>query len=681
MRPSNFWLWIALLVVILAAPLVAQETVAGSSGSEELRLEFNQELYSRLRVEGKLLAGFEPSEYLRTPGGEITEFQLLDTATEPFQDEIGRGKRTVIAGDSEEGVRKTVTAITYEEFPSFVILEVSYQNRGSLVIDVTEWVNHGLRYELSTPNQEVWSFQGASYEDRYDWVRPLQPGGGEDNDMGMNSTDYGGGVPVIDAWTREQGLATGLFELKPRLVRLPLDRSPDGRSIGMEVVKDCAQRLAPGDTLKTYKTFIALHKGDFYNVLAPYRKMLAAAGLAYADYPDSSYQPVWCGWGYQRAVSVEQMLGTLEKARDLGFRWAVLDDGWQVAEGDWQPIGTKFPGGDQDMRAFTQAVRTRGLRPKLWWAPLAADPGSELLREHPDYLLLNQEGKPQKITWWDAYYLCPDYAPVRRYTRALVTQMLQNWDFDGLKIDGQHLNAAPPCHNPAHRHSTPEVSFEETPEFLKAIYDRALELKPDAVVEVCPCGTTYALHSLPFTNQPVSSDPESSFQIRLKAKTLKALMGASVPYYGDHVELSDGGGDYASTLGVGGVLGSKFTLSQLNSQPSKTDLTPEKELEWKRWTEIYAQHELPRGKYLGDLYDIGFDRPETHVIAKGDTRYFAFYADQHRGSLELRGLSPTVRYHLRDYVRDRSFGTVHGPEPRIEASFQGYLLIEAVPVD
>jgi alpha-galactosidase len=56
----------------------------------------------------------------------------------------------------------------------------------------------------------------------------------------------------------------------------------------------------------------------------------------------------------------------------------------------------------------------------------------------------------------------------------------------------------------------------------------------------------------------VASDPESSWQIRSKGKTLKALAGDRIAYFGDHVELSDGGEDFASTFGVGGVIGTNF---------------------------------------------------------------------------------------------------------------------------
>jgi alpha-galactosidase len=223
---------------------------------------------------------------------------------------------------------------------------------------------------------------------------------------------------------------------------------------------------------------------------------------------------------------------------------------------------------------------------------------------------------------------------------------------------------------------------EKLPEFFKMIYETALAIKPDAVVEICPCGTAYAFHTMPYMNQPVSSDPMSSWQIRLKGKTFKALMGRDAPYYGDHVELSDNGTDFASTVGVGAVVGTKFTWPDDRHEHDNYVLTPEKEKHWKKWVDIYQQEMLPRGQYLGTLYDIGYDRPETHVVRKSDTLYYAFYAEQFDGTIDLRGLNTAVAtYDVIDYVRGEKLGTVATASPELTTSFEDHLLIKCLPVD
>ena len=43
--------------------------------------------------------------------------------------------------------------------------------------------------------------------------------------------------------------------------------------------------------------------------------------------------------------------------------------------------------------------------------PLAADPGSDVLHDHVDMLLLDKEGAFQTVTWWNALTQCPAYQP------------------------------------------------------------------------------------------------------------------------------------------------------------------------------------------------------------------------------------------------------------------------------
>ena len=177
------------------------------------------------------------------------------------------------------------------------------------------------------------------------------------------------------------------------------------------------------------------------------------------------------------------------------------------------------------------------------------------------------------------------------------------------------------------------------PGFFRAIWDEAQATRPGALVEICPCGTAYSFFTLPYLNMTVASDPESSWQVRTKGKTLKALHGSSIAYFGDHVEMSTGGDDFASTVGVGGVVGTNFAWP---GAPGKKDkkvlLTPEREKKWAFWVQLYQKKRLSEGEYLGELYDIGFDRPEAHAIKKGDAIVLRVLRRPLRGKVELRGL-------------------------------------------
>lgn len=653
-------------------------------GDAALGLEFDGQMRTRLlaRQGGATVAvtGFHASERLRVTGGRwIDGFALGEQAVDRVDGPHGAGVRHRLKGVSKDGVEKTVTVTFYERHPGLALLRVSYRNSGQTALPVEAWSNSGytLLPARRAPSRGFWTFSGSSHADRRDWVQPLKDGFEQRNFMGMNSSDYGGGTPVADVWQPEHGIAVGHLDTVPRLVALPVRQVKAGAALAIEF--DQAVVLQPGQELATLDTFVTVHTGDYFAALDRYRLLMAERGLAAPQAGEESYEPIWCAWGYERDFTIPLMTGTLAKARELGLEWAVLDDGWQTNEGDWKIDRKKFARGDEDMKKLVDDIHGAGLKARLWLAPLAADPGTDLLHQHTDQLLLDVNGAPQFVTWWNALTLCPAYEPVIEQTRALVRKIIGEWGYEGLKLDGQHLNGVAPCHNPAHKHARPEESFEKLQDFWKMVYDTAREINPQAVVEFCPCGTSYAFHTLPYTNQAPSSDPLSSWQVRHKGKTLKALMGPSAAYAGDHVELSDGGDDFASTVGIGAVVSTKFTWPEDPKPKDSYLLTAVKEAKWRKWIGIYKDKMLPKGQYRGELYDIGFDKPETHAVEKDGRLYYAFYAKEWSGQAELRGLG-NGRYRVRDYVEDRELGEVSAASNKLKIGFKQALLLEAIPV-
>jgi alpha-galactosidase len=625
------------------------------------------------------LTDFEASELVRLQNGAyVDRFRFIEQRRQSVDDAHGAGTRHILSGRADNGLEKTVDIVLYDRFAGFALLRAEYRNLGNSPVAIHSWI--GCAHVLipdTGGDGEYWSFSGASYEDRRDWVQPVRRGFHQRNFMGMNASDYGGGTPVVDVWRRDRGLAIGHLETAPKLVALPLSWSTAGARVAVEC--DQARTLAPGEGFSTLDTFVAVHRGDYFATLDAYRRFLAERGMTQARVPAAAYEPIWCAWGYERDFTTGQVLGTLPKARELGLGWAGLDDGWQTAVGDWDPDPKKFPRGHADMIALVRAIKNAGMKPKLWIAPLAAHPDSELLQRHPDMLLVDSAGERREVTWWDSFYLCPAYAPTVQWSKALVRKVMGEWGYAGLKLDGQHLNGVPPCYNPAHKHARPEESVEALQQFWKEVHEQAIAIHPDAVIEICPCGTSYAFHNMPFMNQAVASDPLSSWQVRHKGKTIKALMGPSAAYAGDHVELSDHADDFASTMGVGAVVSTKFTWPR-DRNGSDVTLTAQKEAQWRKWIALYNQKRLPGGRYLGELYDIGFDKPETHVIAKGGRFYYAFYAEHWDGPVELRGLGGG-RYSVADYWTGRPVGAVSASQRRISLSFRRFLLLEAAPIE
>ena len=660
-----------------AAPPRAVVTVQ----TGELRIEFDARLHSRVTalIDGvpHLIGDYSASETLSTSTGELRDFRFDSHEEKAIDDVIGKGRRHVLSGHSGT-VTKTLELTTYDDFPRWAVVRVRYTNGGQQALTVRGWANGAYSIAVKGMPGEIWSYQSGSYEKRPDWVLPVPAGFQRGNFQGMNASDYGGGTPVVDLWRQDAGIAVGQLELVPKLVSLPVAR-PSAGAATLGVHFALRASLEPGKSLETLRTLVGVHHGDHFQTLVDYRRYMVRQGVQLPTAPPSALEPLWCAWGYGREATVDQVVATLPIVKKLGFGWVTLDDGWQVAEGDWRPNPRKNPKGDADMKALVERIHAAGLKAQLWWTPLAADPGSPIERDHPERLLLNQDATRRKISWWDSYFMCPAYEPVRADAAAFASKALGEWGFDGLKVDGQHLNGAPRCFNPTHHHAAPTDSVEGLAGFFKAVWEASRAANPDALVEICPCGTSYSFFNLPYMNMTVASDPESSWQVRLKGKTLRALTGGGAAYLGDMVELSDGGDDFASTLGVGGVVSSNFVWPDA---PGKKDpkllLTAPREAEWAFWIKLYQEQRLSEGEYLGDLYDIGFDRPETHAILKGNSMYYALFAAQFDGVAELRGLKSS-RYRLQDYENNQDLGVVDGPVARLPVTFKKHLLIRAVP--
>jgi alpha-galactosidase len=681
---ANYFLLISCVAITLLN-MVSCSKNTGAISSGPLQVEVNDQMFTRVSTNLTTIPfnnEFRQSEYLVTDSDTIGVFKLRSSDVQKISVFAGEGNSYTYNGTAEnpdQKITKILTINTYKNYEGWAFYTVEFVNTGNKDIVVKKWVNHSYKFDSRKDVPDFWSFQASSTGARKSWILPVDTGFYQKNYMGMNDPDYGGGIPVLDLWRKDIGIAIGHASLKPELASLPVSMGKDDNysTIGIEYAVN--DTLHPGDTLKTLETFVTVHTSDCFSTLKQYAAFMAKKGIVMPDSEPLAFEPAWCAWGYMRKFTVDEVIGTLTKVKELGFTWVTLDDGFQNAEGDWFPNPVTFPGGEAQMKKLVDTIHAMGFKAQLWWAPMAVDPGTKLLAEQPDIILKNADGSPQVISWWDSYYMSPVSKSALDHTKEMVDMFIGEWGFDGLKLDGQHLNACPPDYNPAHNLTHPNVAPESMPDFFKLIYETAHQIKPGALIQLCPCGDAMSYYNMPYANQFVASDPVGSVQVRSKGWTFKAL-APNTAYFGDHVELSDEQNDFASTIGIGAVPGTKFTWPKDN--PFVTEghfvLTPEKEKEWNKWIRIYKEHMLSKGEYLGGLYDIGYDIPETHVIRKSDTLFYGFYAKNWKGTLKFRGLSEES-YKVIDYANNRDLGVLLKEKPELDLSFDKYLLLMVYP--
>ena len=131
--------------------------------------------------------------------------------------------------------------------------------------------------------------------------------------------------------------------------------------------------LKPGETYSTPRSFVSVYAGDFYEPLHTWSSVLQKEGWEIPKPSGEAYNVSWCGWGYEFNVTPAQMLGTVPKLKELGIKWATLDDRWFDTYGDWDPRADTFPG--DSIKKMTDDFHKQGILVQLWWLPLAVEDG------------------------------------------------------------------------------------------------------------------------------------------------------------------------------------------------------------------------------------------------------------------------------------------------------------------
>ena len=646
------------------------------------------------------------SDFVRVAGRDV-HFTLEFAGAEVHEamGKMGAGKRIEIParplGPSGTDLQRVLALEVYDKFPNILLSTVEYKNTGGHDLQIEKSVNQRRRLNARLADTkaqpwQMWSFHGASYDWGKDDVVKLTPAFSQPNIMGtMVKGGYGGGIPVVAFWTREVGEAVGHVETIPIGAAIPAKVGGDGR-VNAEVDYVADVTLKPGETYSTPRSFLSVYAGDYYEPLRIWSSVLQKEGWDLPKPSSEAYNVAWCGWGYEENVTPAQMLGTVPKLKEMGIKWVTLDDRWFDVYGDWNPRPDTFPG--DSIKKMVDDFHKQGMLTQIWWLPLAVEDGegryeshkyslAKIAQEHPEWLILDKNGKHAHMTRGLAV-LCPAVPEVRAYHKRLTEKFIRDWGFDGSKLD--NIYSVPECYNPAHHHKSPQDSVNAMGDIYKEIFQTTRAIKPESVTQSCPCGTPPSLAWLPFMDQAVTADPVGAVQVRRRIKMYKALHGPESAVYGDHVELSamtkvgndytEHGDDFASTIGAGGVVGTKFVWPDPGPKFKDVNLTAAKEERWKKWIGLYNAKMLSKGEFE-DLYVTGYDVPEAYAIAKDGKMYYAFFAPEgspYKGEIELRGLKPG-KYQVDDYSEGKDLGTVDASTDgiaKLPADFRDHLLLE-----
>lgn len=627
---------------------------------------------------------------LSDQSGTVKNFKRSNE--ESISTALGMGRRFAFSGQRGD-VKIALTVDSYDGLSDGVVMQWSFENTGASPIKLNSISAPALELD-SAWARDLWTMQGAAIHWGQDFAFKLPSEMERENYLGHIQHGEGGGIPIVYFWNQSGGLSLAHIEPTQEVWYMPVSVSSQGTRVAFEDRRE--RMLNTGEVFQTPRVLLSFHQGDFFEPLQLYREALALQGLKAPEPNREDYASAWCSWGYEFDVQPSEVTGVLPKLNELGIHWLTLDDRWFDRYGDWNPRSDTFPNGVDELKGMNEKIHASGALSQIWWYPLCVEDGvggwdaqtygvSQILKDHADWLVHNADGSIARNNRGLAM-LCPGLREVRDYTAALTRKFISDWGFDGHKLD--NIYTMPPCHNSAHNHADPEESVSGFAEVYRQIFEITRQLKPYSVTQICPCGSTLTHTLIPATDQTVTADPTSSAQIRQRIKFYKGLMGPRAAVFADHVELSDGGADFASCFGTGGTLSTKFVHPLDDSIKIRLKeywaLTSDKEALWKKWFDLAAQYSLADGEYL-NLYDLAFDFPEAHAIRKDDAIYYAFFAHSadksYSGQIQLRGLDEAKKYQVLDYVEDQILGEVRGNSPFIQIEMNGAVLLKVTPLE
>ncbi len=179
--------------------------------------------------------------------------------------------------------------------------------------------------------------------------------------------------------------------------------------------------------------------GPEQTVFERYAQLL---GRDLGTWPRRKAPRVWCSWYSLYTVIDEPLLRRVfDELGDLAFDVLQVDDGWQLSIGDWE-ANAKFPAGMQDL---ADRIKATGRKAGLWLAPLIALRSSRMFREHADWFLRDESGRPVSagFNWGEPIHALDSTHPEAREWLARLMKRVRQWGFDYLKLDFLYAGALP----------------------------------------------------------------------------------------------------------------------------------------------------------------------------------------------------------------------------------------------
>lgn len=403
---------------------------------------------------------------IHTSGGSFStasnQFVWEKPVYEFFCDSLGTGSLMVVQGFSKKlkiGIQHRVNV--YDSFQGIVFETVVFNRSATdLIIYSVEPIhlvesNSGT---LHTKNFTKALLNGAMYYDAgsihtlgipYIKSSPY----GETKGGKMHENELQANHETVESWWNialfenygKESFSVGYTGNRESLGRMRLLKTGEGKfNFVAESVFSEGHILPAGKSVSSDRILINIGKNP-YETLEKYGSAIGKLNNAKTGKQING----WCNWFYTQDIFDEnEIMANAEFAannlKPFGFEYIQIDEGFQRSHGDWHE-NSRFP---QGLKAFAGKVKTLGLKPGIWIAPFVITENTWIYKNHPEWLLKNEDGSLKRIgpwpdensDWFKAenpkrFGLDITHPGAEKWFCGLIDTIANHWDFEMIKID------------------------------------------------------------------------------------------------------------------------------------------------------------------------------------------------------------------------------------------------------
>ena len=368
-------------------------------------------------------------------------------------------------------------------------------------------------------------------------------------------------------------------------------------------------------------------------------------------------------------VDEKKVLGIIDKAERVGAEAFIIDAGWsgvgdfyQLGMGDWNINKERFPG---QLKNISDKVHEKGMLFGLWFEPETAHIDSQIVKEHPDWIL-RYAGRPVEVKNIGRVFLNFALDEVWQDILQKVIHLIETCRIDYYKMDVNHMivELGSTCMPPDMQKAVATKYVQNLYRFYQGMVDRF----PNLLIENCAGGGQRVdLAMTSFSGRINRSDNQDPLDILKIHEGFTYFMLSKFAGGGCHIA------KYYPALYNGRHASTKFQayVAMMGSLAIGENLAESTDEELDEIAALVKRHkELRHITHLGEIYRLASaweepyavfeyvlpDQSEAVVFAYGQSMQ---YSRKVTRRIRLGGLDPNALYDVEGFGVRSGAGLMH----------------------